>query len=58
MRWLTPGRRRRLYRIANAGLGVAVVYGIVQGDEAAAWLFLVNAVLFVADAHVPTSEQH
>ena len=44
--------RRRVYRTANAALGVAVIYRIVDGDQAAAWLFLINAVLGMADAKV------
>lgn len=56
---MTSRRRRYLYRVTNGALGVAVVYGLVQGNEAAAWLLLVNAVLGVADAHVtpPVDDQ-
>lgn len=55
---MSPRTRRRVYRIANAGLGVAVAYNVVQGNEAAAWLLLVNATLGLADAHVSGPGQH
>lgn len=45
--------RRWLYRVGNAALGVAVVYGLVNGEEAAAWGLVLNALLFMADANVP-----
>lgn len=45
--------RRRVYRVANAGLAVAVVYKILDGSQADAWLLLVNVVLGMADAYVP-----
>lgn len=50
-----PGRKTRLwiYNVLNAGLGVAVVYGMVNGEEAAAWLLVINAALGMAAANVP-----
>lgn len=42
--------RRWMYRVGNAALGVAVVYGLVNGEEAAAWGLLLNALLLMADA--------
>lgn len=50
-----PGRRTRLwiYNVLNAGVGVAVVYGVVNDQEALAWLLVVNAVLGMAAANVP-----
>jgi hypothetical protein len=47
--------RRWLYRVGNAALGVAVVYGLANGEEAAAWGLLLNALLLMADANVPTT---
>ena len=51
--FLTPKRRRYLYRVANAGLAVAVGYKVLDGQESALWLLLVNAALGMADANVP-----
>lgn len=51
----TPRRRRYIYRLTNAGLGVAVVYGITAGNEASAWLLFANAALGLADANVEMS---
>lgn len=50
-----PGRTTRLwiYNILNALLGVAVVYGVVNGEEAMAWLLVINAALGMAAANVP-----
>lgn len=53
MKMPTPGTRKWIYGIANAGVGVAVVYGIMNGEEAAAWGLLINAVLGLAQANVP-----
>jgi len=47
-----PAVRRYSYRVANAGVGVLVVRGLIDGRESAAWLLLVNAVLGMADAKV------
>ncbi len=47
-----PNVRRYIYRVVNAGVGVLVIHGLVTGNEAAAWLLLVNAVLGLADAKV------
>lgn len=49
---LTPARRRWLYRITAAALGVAAVYGVLDGTKIAALLVLVAAVLGVADRNV------
>ena len=51
-RYLTPARRRYIYRVVNALVGAAVVYGLANGEEAAALLLVVNAVLGLADANV------
>lgn len=45
--------RRRLYEAAAAALGLAVIHGLISGDEAAAWLLLVVPVLGVARRNVP-----
>lgn len=44
--------RRYVYRVVNAGIGVAVVRGLLRGDEAVAWLLVANAALGLADANV------
>lgn len=49
----TPRRRKVAYRIATAALAVAATYGIVTGEEAAAWLYLAAAVTGMADRNVP-----
>jgi len=41
-----------MYRVANAGLAVAVGYGAITGNESMLWLLLVNALLGLADANV------
>lgn len=50
-----PGRMTRLwiYNVLNAGLGVGVVYGVLNGEEAAAWLLFINAALGMAALNVP-----
>lgn len=49
---LKPKTRKRLYRVTGAALVVAGVYGVVNGQEAAAFLGLAAAVLGVADKNV------
>ena len=46
--------RRYIYNVAIGVLGVAIVYGIVDGQHAAAWEALALAVVGLARAHVPT----
>lgn len=46
---LTNKRRKYIYRVATAGLGVAVVYGLLNGEQAAAWGVLLMAVTGMAD---------
>lgn len=53
--WFTPTKRRYCYRIVNAAFGVAVVYGFLMVDKAAAIGLVVNAVLSMADAKVDTT---
>lgn len=52
--WLRddPNIRSDIYTIAKAAVAVAVVYGLVTGDEAQAWLVLIFAVLELADRNV------
>jgi len=44
--------RRYLYRVGNAGLAVFVVYNVVNGEQAAVFGILLNALLAMADANV------
>ena len=53
----SPATRRWIYGIANAAVGVAVVYGVVNGVEAAALGLLINAILGMAQANVPTKTE-
>ena len=55
--WLTPQIRRYVYNVTIAALGVALVYGVIDGQHAAAWEALALAVVGLARAHVPTSAQ-
>ena len=52
MKYLTPAVRRRLYEAAIAAVGIAVVYGLLDGQQSEAWLALVAAVLGVARVNV------
>lgn len=52
--WLTPAVRRWAYGITTAALGVAAVYGLVDGNQAAAWLILAGAVTGMATVNTPT----
>ncbi len=47
-----PITRRRLYDLGLALIGVGVVYGIVSGDEAAAWSGVLAPLLGLARANV------
>lgn len=51
-RTMTSQRRKYLYRVTGAGLGVAAVYGLVDGQEAAALLLFAMAALGLADRNV------
>lgn len=55
--WLTPAVRRYIYNVAIGALGVAIVYGIIDGQHAAAWEALALAVVGLARAHVPGDPQ-
>lgn len=52
--WFTPQKRRYIYRITNAAVLAAVIYGFVAEDKIAALGLIVNAVLGMADAKVDT----
>lgn len=52
--FLTPYRRRRMYAVTAAGLSVAGVYGLVDGEQAAALLVLAGAVCGQAAVFTPT----
>lgn len=49
--------RLGMYGLTNAGLGVAVIYNVVDGRESAAWLLLANAALTVAFFNVDLSDE-
>ena len=48
-----PKGRQWIYNVANAILGAAVIYGLVNGEEAAALGLILNAVLGMAAVKVP-----
>lgn len=53
--------RKWMYRVGNAVVGVLVVYGLVNGVEAAAFGLLLNALLGMADVKtvdVPPVARH
>lgn len=57
VRMPSPAFRRWLYRVANAAVAVVVAYGVIDGNMAAMWLLLVNAILGLADANTPKEEE-
>ena len=50
-----PDLRRWIYGIATAGLGVLLVYGIITGEQAAAWSGLAMAATGLAMVNTPKS---
>lgn len=52
---VNPDLRRWIYGIATAGLGVLLVYGIITGEQAAAWSGLAMAVTGLAMVNTPRS---
>lgn len=52
--WLEgePEKREWLYRIARAGFGVLGVYGLINGNEMAAWLVLAGALFSVPKRNI------
>lgn len=58
-KWITrPQTRKWLYKVLLAVIGLAVGYGILEGDTAALWVTLVAAAigLPLADVNVDTNE--
>lgn len=43
--------RRWLYRIGAAALVLLVAYKVLDGEQSAAWLLLIGALLGMADAN-------
>lgn len=56
---LTPSARAWLYRVGAALVALALVYQLIDGAQATAWLGLLVALtgLSVAAAHTPTSKR-
>lgn len=48
----SPTTRRYIYRLVNAGLAVVVLYGVINGEQSAAFLLVANAALGLADLNV------
>jgi hypothetical protein len=48
----TATQRRYIYRLVNALVAAAVLYGLLNGDQSAAFLLIANAALGLADANV------
>lgn len=51
----TPRRRKWAYGVTTAALMVAGTYGVVTGEQLAAWLYLVAAVTGMATSKTDTS---
>lgn len=51
--WFTGPRRQAAYRIAAAAVGIASVYGLVNGEQAAAVGFLFAALFGIAQDNTP-----
>ncbi|WP_206516045.1 hypothetical protein [Nocardioides pantholopis] len=51
---LTPARRRWLYDVGIAAVALAVVYALVDGETADAWIAVLGAALGVARSNVPS----
>lgn len=49
---LNSSTRKRLYETGLALIGVAVVYGVVSGEQAVAWALVLAPALGVARANV------
>ena len=48
-----PEVRKWIYGIATAGLGVLLVYGVVTGEQVAAWSGLAMSATGLAMANTP-----
>lgn len=52
-----PDIRRWIYGIATAALAVLGVYGIVTGEQIAAWSLLASAITGLATANTSAGEK-
>lgn len=52
-RLLRPTVRRWLYQITGAALAIAGVYGLLDGQQLAAWMGLASALFGLASINVP-----
>lgn len=52
-----PEVRKWIYGSATAALAVLGVYGIVTGEQIAAWSLLASAITGLATANTPTGEK-
>ena len=52
MRNPKPATRKRIYDTGLALIGVAVVYGVLSGEQAVAWALVLAPALGVARANV------
>lgn len=52
---LTPKARKWAYGVTGAGLAVAGVYGLLDGQQIAAWMGLSAALFGLAIANTPSS---
>lgn len=53
---ITAATRKKVYRLTQAALALAVLYGLTSADYAALWLVLVGAVIDLAVRNVPPAE--
>lgn len=53
---VNPDVRRWLYGVTAAALTVAGIYGIIDGQQLAAWMGLAAAMFGLAIANTPASE--
>lgn len=54
---LTAKRRKYAYRVAWALLSLLGVYGILNGEQIAAWAIMAAALLGMADAHTNPDQE-
>lgn len=55
MKNITPAQRKRLYELGLALIAVAAVYGLIDGEQAAAWALVIAPLLGLARANVEGS---
>lgn len=51
----TPRRRKYLYKVSWSLLALLGVYGVLTGQQIAAWALLAAAILGIADSHTDPS---